>query len=92
MYRDSAKLHGMSEPLIKKKWEETEKCRDVVANNIPKVYDASKDLLLLARRELRFPIEESDYAKIMNERITAMKSNLDSIFEKIREEVSQRME
>ena len=56
------------------------------------IYEALRDVLLLARTELGFPIEEERYKKIMDDRIVAMKENLDIVYATIRQEVTQRME
>jgi len=52
---------------------------------------ALRDVLLLARKELSFPIEENRYREIMDERINSMEKNLEELFVHIRQSVQARM-
>jgi len=86
-----SECHGKKVELFKKKYQETEKCRDVVAKNIKTIYKASRDVLLLAREELEFPIDENQYKAIMDESIESMEKNLEELYVNIRSEVEKRM-
>ena len=91
-FQNIADLHGRKVELIKRKYIETEKCRDVVSRHLRTIYEASRDILLLARRELSFPIEEENYKRIMDSRIDAMEKNLEDLYAEIRKQVEERIQ
>lgn len=83
--------HARKIDLFKKKYHETEKCRDVVANHLKTIYESSRDVLLLAREELDFPIDEPRYKSIMDESVESMEKNLKDLYVHIRREVEKKM-
>ncbi|HUT28545.1 MAG TPA: hypothetical protein VMX13_02045 [Sedimentisphaerales bacterium] len=86
-----SECHGRKVDLFRKKYHETENCRDVVAKHLKNIYEASRDVLLLAREELGFPIDGIRYRKIMDDRIESMEKNLKELFAQIRSEVEKKM-
>jgi len=91
-FKNMVDLTGRKIKLIKRKYIETEKCRDVVGSHLRSIYEALRDILLLARKELGFPIEEENYKETMNDRIVAMEKNLRDLFTEIRRQVEERMQ
>lgn len=86
-----SELHKRRGSLFKEKYHKTEKCRDVVAKCLKTIYEASRDVLLLVREELDFPIDETRYKKIMDNRIESMKKDIEELFAHIRSEVEKKM-
>ena len=86
-----SECHARKVDLFKKKYHETEKCRDVVAKHLKTIYEASSDVLLLAREELDFPIDEPRYKSIMDESVESMEKNLKDLYVHIRSEVEKKM-
>ena len=86
-----SECHARKVDLFKKKYHETEKCRDVVAKHLKTIYEASRDVLLLAREELDFPIDEPRYKSIMDESVESMEKNLKDLYVHIRSEVEKKM-
>jgi len=86
-----SECYGRKTDLLRKKYLETENCRDVVAKHLKTIYEASRDVLLLAREELDFPIDEARYRKIMDDGIEAMGKNLEELFAHIRSEVEKKI-
>lgn len=90
-FQQISELHGRRVSLFKEKYHETEKCRDVVAKYLKTIYEASRDVLLLAREELDFPIDATRYKEIMDDRIEFVGKNLEEFFAHIRSEVEKKM-
>lgn len=90
-FQEISDLHKRRVSLFKEKYHNTEKCRDVVAKCLKNIYEASRDVLLLAREELDFPIDETRYKEIMDNRIESMEKNLEEFFAHIRSEVEKKM-
>ena len=86
-----SECHARKLGLFKKKYLETEKCRDIVVKHIKTIYEASRDVLLLAREELDFSIDETQYTAIMDECIDSMEKNLEELCAHIRIEVGKKM-
>jgi len=86
------KAHAERVELIKRKYIETEKCRDVVLANLNTIYESARDLLMLARKELCFPVDEERYRAIMDERIESMRRTSGEFFTEIRKQVKERMQ
>jgi len=91
-FKDIATLCERKVELIKRKYIETEECRDVVSSHLRTIYEAMRDILLLARRELSFPIEEENYKEIMNSRIDGMEKSLRDFFAEIRKQAVEKMQ
>lgn len=91
-YRSIEALHNKKIELIPQQYKETEKCRDVISRNLRTIYEASRDVLLLARKELSFPIDEETYKGIMNEGIVSMEKNLENLYAEIRKQVEEKIQ
>ena len=87
-----AELYRDKPDLERNKYIEIEKCRDVIKSNLNKIYTALRDVLLLARRELSFPIDEERYKNVMDIGIKAMEKNLNNFYTEIRDQVVKRMQ
>ena len=77
--------------LIKQKYIETEKCRDVIVRNLRTIYQSLIDALLLARQELSFSIDQKRYKEIMDEQLESMLRNVEDLFAEIRKQVTDKM-
>ena len=91
-FQTIASLHGKRVDLIKQKYIETEKCRDVINRNNKKINEALIAVLLLARQELSFPIDHEKYKEIINERMKSVGKNLGIFMNEIRKQVLARMQ
>lgn len=91
-YRMIADLHGKKTELIKQKYIETEKCRDVISRHLKSIYEALLDTLLLARQELSFPIDQERYKAIMVEHTDLISRNLEECLAEIRKQVLAKMQ
>ena len=78
--------------LIKRCYIETEKCRDVVQANLKTIYESSRDVLLLARRELSFAIDQERYRIIIDKYIESMERTVEELFAEIRKQVTEKMQ
>ncbi len=90
-FKKIADLCGKKPDLIKQRYIETEKCRDVISQNLKTIYEASRDVLLLARQELSFPIDRERYRSIIDNRLELMTRNLQDLTE-IRKQVLSKMQ
>jgi len=91
-FQSISDLQKRKAELFKNKYIETEKCRDVISRNLRIIYESSRDVLLLARKELNFPIEEENYSRIINERLNAMEVNLEKSYAVIRQQAEEIMQ
>lgn len=91
-YETIANLQSKKVVLIKQKYIETEKCRDVIAENLKAIYEPLKEILLLARKELSFPINEDQYRQIINTQTESDTKNIQNFLSEIREQVIKRMQ
>ena len=78
--------------LIKREYVETEKCRDVVIANLRTIYESSRDVLLLARRELSFAIDQERYRIIIEKYMESMERTSEKLFAEIRKQFQERMQ
>ncbi len=90
-YEEISHVHGQRAALIKDRYRAVENCRDVVAKDFQQVHSALSQLLIMARKELSFPIDESRYAKLMEESAAAAKTELKKFLKRNRDEVEKRM-
>jgi len=78
--------------LIKRRYEETEKCRDVVAANLKNINESLRDILLLARRELSFAIEHEKYRTITDKKMKSMERISKGFLAECRRQMQERMQ
>lgn len=71
---------------------EVEKCRDVVLKNLMPLSEASRDLLLMARDELKFNIDRKKYHALMNRVADEGQQRLTDFMNTVREEANKRMQ
>jgi len=91
-FQTIADLHGKRVELIKQKYIETEKCRDVIKQNLKTIYDSLRDVLLFARKELSFSIDQERYKSIITEQTELTIRNLEKFLTEIRKQVLSRMQ
>lgn len=91
-FQTIAGLHGKRVELIKQKYIETEKCRDVIKKNLKTIYDALRDVLLFARQELSFAIDQERYKALITERTESTIRNLEKCLTEIRKQVLSKMQ
>lgn len=90
-FKTIAELHGVKTELVKAKYLATEACRDEILNDLKTAYDAILKVLLLARRELAFPIDVNEYTTILTEFTHSSLFHLGDVIEEIRTEVTKMM-
>jgi len=90
--QEIANLSSKKPQLIKQKYIETEKCRDVISRHLKSIYEALLDALLLARQELSFSIDQERYKAIMVEHTDLMSRNLGECLAEIRKQVLAKMQ
>jgi hypothetical protein len=78
--------------LIKLGYVETEKCRDVVRTNLRTIYESTRDVLLLARRELYFDIDQERYRIIIDKYMESMERTSEELFAEIRKQIQERIQ
>lgn len=86
-----AELHAKRSELLREKYAATEKCRDVVIAQLQGVFAALKDVMVLARQELGFSIEEGPYSELMRDHADKMAHLLNELMFDIRQQVTERM-
>lgn len=87
-----AKLHEKKMDLIKTKYHTTEACRDVVIKDLKEVYEALRNVLLMARRELAFPIDEREYTTMLTQVTESNITDIKSLLDEIRREIIKRLQ
>lgn len=78
--------------LIKTKYYATEACRDVIRKDLEGVYGALCRVLLMARRELSFPIDEKQYSTMLSGATEIALANIDSLYKEIRSQIAKKLE
>ncbi|MHC4618689.1 MAG: hypothetical protein ACYTEQ_13160 [Planctomycetota bacterium] len=91
-FQEMADLEGQRCELIKRGYVETEKCRDVVRANLRTIAESSRDVLLLARRELSFAIDEEMYRIVIDRSMESMERTVEGLFTEVRKQVAERMQ
>ena len=77
--------------LMKAKYRATEDCRDVIIKDLKEVYETLRGVLLIARKELAFPIDEEQYATMLNQATELALADTDKLIKEIRSEVTKRL-
>lgn len=90
-FRTIADLYSKKGNLEKEKYRAVEKCRDVILENLKDIYESVNGILLLARRELAFPINEDEYKDKLNHSTQAALEQLNNYIAIIRTEVSEKI-
>jgi hypothetical protein len=91
-FQEMADWEEQKVELIKRRYEEIEKCRDVVRANLRTLYESFRDLLLLARRELSFAIDEERYRMILDKYMESMERTYEEFFAEVRKQFQERMQ
>ena len=91
-FQTIASLYEKRVNLVKQKYIETEKCRDVFSKNLKSIYAEAGEFLLLARQELSFPIDPEKYKVLIGEQIESTRQHLEQFMAEIRKQVLARMQ
>ena len=91
-FKSIAELHAKKANLIKAKYHATEVCRDVIIKDLKEVYEALCNVLLMARRELAFPIDEREYTTILTQATETTLANTESLLGEIRTAIAQKLQ
>ena len=91
-FKSIAELHAKKTDLIKAKYHATEACRDVIVKDLKEVYEALCNILLMARRELAFPIDEREYTTMLTKVAESTFANMESLLDEIRAEIAQKLQ
>jgi hypothetical protein len=91
-YAQLSELHAKRSELLKKKYSANEACRDVVTDQLPRVFEAVRDVLVFAREELGFALEKERYVKLMTDHTNKVVLSLTELMSDIRRQVHERMQ
>lgn len=91
-FRSIAEFQSKKTGLIKARYQAVEACRDVIVQDLKGVYEAIRAVLLLARRELSFPIDEVEYTAMLTQSTDSALSQMDSLIKEMRTEINKKME
>lgn len=86
-----AELQREKTILMKEKYHKTEACRDVIRGDLKEIYEAVRNVLLMARRELAFPINETQYLEILNQATESSLASTNNLFDEIRTEILKKL-
>src|SRR5208283_3123117 len=90
-YKNMAEFYSTRTDLVKAKYKATEVCRDVIRQDLKGVYEAVRATLLMARRELAFPIDEAEYTAMLTQSTDSASSQMESLIREVRTEIDKRM-
>lgn len=90
-FKNISSLHSKRADLFKSKYKATEDCRDVIGKDLKRVFESLTGILLMARRELSFPIDEGEYSAVLTQSTEAALHYMETFVEEVREEVNKRM-
>jgi hypothetical protein len=88
---DIATLRTRLGPLLHAKYLAIEKCRDVVKKNLPIILESARDILLLARKELNFPIVEKQYRLLIDENIVTVTRFSNELIVEVRKKIDEKI-
>lgn len=91
-FKSITELHAKKTGLIKEKYRATEVCRDVITKDLKEIYEALRNVLLMARRELAFPIDEREYTTMLTQVTESALTNMKSLLDEIRTEITQKLQ
>lgn len=91
-FKNIAELHAKKTALFKAKYRATEACRDVIVKDLNEVYVALRNVLLVARRELVFPIDEREYTTMLTQATESALANMESLLNEIRTAIAQKLQ
>jgi hypothetical protein len=90
-FKTLADLNTRKNALIKEKYAATEVCRDVIKGDLRAVHESLRDVLLEARRELAFPIDEKAYADLINQSTDKALASIEQLYSEIRAQVKKKL-
>lgn len=90
-FRSLGEFHSKKTALVKARYQATEACRDVIAQDLKGVYEAMRAVLLTARRELAFPIDEGEYTALLTRSTDSALSQMESLINEIRAQIGKIM-
>jgi hypothetical protein len=90
-FRSIAEFYSKKTALIKARYQAIEACRDVIAQDLKGVFEAIRAVLLMARRELAFPIDEAEYTALLTQSTDSALSQMESLIKDIRTEIDKKM-
>ena len=76
--------------LFRRKYDATEACRDVVFGEMKTLYPLAVELMVAARRELQFRIDETSYDRLMTDQALRGTQALVDTIKKVRDEMAQK--
>lgn len=91
-FNSIAELYAKKSTLIKKKYDATEACRNVIIKDLKEVCKAISAVLLMARRELAFPIDECEYTDMLTQVTESTLANMKSFLDEIRTEIAKKLQ
>jgi hypothetical protein len=91
-YEKMAEFYERKGTLVKTKYHATEACRDVIKKDLKEVHEALVNVLLMARKELAFPIDEAQYKTMLNQATESALASMDDLFKEVRAEVEKKLQ
>jgi hypothetical protein len=92
IYEEMASICERKCDIVRRQYIEAEKCRGTIQRNRRAIYEASRDVLLLARRELSFPIDETRYKNMMDQYLGETEKQLADISAEVQRQCLQKMD
>ena len=90
-FKSIAELHSKKTGLVKARYQAIEACRDVIVQDLKGVYGSIRTVLLMARRELAFPIDEAEYTAMLTQSTDSALSQMESLIKEIRTEIDKKL-
>jgi hypothetical protein len=90
-FKNIAELHSKKAELAKAKYRATEACRDVITQDLKDVYEEIRAILLMARRELAFPIDETEYTDLLKESNDSALFEMENLIKDVRTVIDNKM-
>ena len=87
-----AKLAERKVSLMKEQYRARKTCREVIMCNSKEIHEAARSVLLMARRELSFPINEKKYKNMLNKATDEAIQNMRDFSDMIRIEIEKKFE
>lgn len=91
-FKSITELHAKKTGLIKEKYLATEACRDLITKDLKEIYEALRNVLLMARRELAFPIDEREYTTMLTQVTESSLTDMKSLLDEIRVEIKRKLQ
>lgn len=90
-FKSIAEFQSKKTGLLKAKYQATEACRDAIGQDLKTVYETLGAALLMARKELAFPIDEAEYTALLTQSTDSVLAEMEELLKEIRVEVNKKL-